>query len=272
MTMAQMKSIRDDIAAKDELVASATLPFSSLQHEYAGNAAFLRKIDDLPTKYDCYRRVRGDGNCFYRAYVFAILERIAVRRDIALLTRLTQHLSTTVPRMVALGMPDYCVEPFHDMLHDEVAALAESLNDATRDAGERDDVDNATVVTLREHFNDQETSMYIVMMARFLTSTYMQEHSDDFCAFLPDEFEFSVKKFTTTQVEPIDRESDAVQCTALVRELGVPLRVEYLDQSDGPLVGHAFAPSEGSDSEHEAEVVLLYRPGHYDVLYAKKEE
>jgi ubiquitin thioesterase protein OTUB1 len=261
MTMAQEAQIRADIAAKDELVASMTLPFSVLEKEYASNPAFLRKIADLPKQYSSYRRVRGDGNCFYRAYVFAILEIIAVRRDAQLLARLQAHLGTTMERMVALDMPDYCVEPFHDMLVDEVTPIATSVNDASCD-NQKDDMENATVTSLRAHFNDDETSMYIVMMARFLTSTYLQEHADDFIAFLPDGCE-SVKRFCTQQVEPINRESDNLQCTALVKEFGIPLRIEYLDQTDGGLVGHVIPDGD------KPIVHLLYRPGHYDILYEK---
>lgn len=44
-------------------------------------------------------------------------------------------------------------------------------------------------------------------------------------------------------------------------QLDIPIRVEYLDQTNSALNGHVFP--EG----REPLVHLLYRPGHYDVLY-----
>jgi len=55
-----------------------------------------------------------------------------------------------------------------------------------------------------------------------------------------------------------------VQIIALTEMLGVPVAIEYLDASGTP---SAVVFPEGS----EPVVSLLYRPGHYDVLYPKEE-
>lgn len=82
-------------------------------------------------------------------------------------------------------------------------------------------------------------------------------------------------QFCKTSVEPMGEESDHVHIIALSDTLGVPIRVVYLDRSScdsGNLAvnHHDFVPS-GEDSEMSAEpvVTMLYRPGHYDILYAK---
>ena len=51
--------------------------------EYAeGSTIFLAKIDRLGSLgYSYMRRTRGDGNCFYRAFVFGYLERLLLRTD-----------------------------------------------------------------------------------------------------------------------------------------------------------------------------------------------
>jgi ubiquitin thioesterase protein OTUB1 len=70
-------------------------------------------------------------------------------------------------------------------------------------------------------------------------------------------------------------ESDHVHITALSDALGVPVRVVYLDQSgdinEKPVSvnNHDFIP-EGMDSAVDPYVILLYRPGHYDILYRKE--
>ena len=77
-------------------------------------------------------------------------------------------------------------------------------------------------------------------------------------------------------------ESDHVHIIALSDALGVPIRVVYLDRStydiDHVIVNHHdFIPSAGdlpsagggSSETTKPIVTLLYRPGHYDILYLK---
>ena len=77
-------------------------------------------------------------------------------------------------------------------------------------------------------------------------------------------------------------ESDHVHITALSDALGVPIRVVYLDRSSCDTGGvsvnhHDFRPTvvgdkpvASSSSEITSPfITLLYRPGHYDILYQK---
>lgn len=76
-------------------------------------------------------------------------------------------------------------------------------------------------------------------------------------------------------------ESDHVHITALSDALGVPIRVVYLDRSSCDAGGvsvnhHDFLPgagdlpiSSGSSEKSNPFITLLYRPGHYDILYPK---
>lgn len=40
------------------------------------NAVFTRKLEEIKKTYKQMRIIRGDGNCFYRAYMFAIVESV----------------------------------------------------------------------------------------------------------------------------------------------------------------------------------------------------
>lgn len=80
-------------------------------------------------------------------------------------------------------------------------------------------------------------------------------------------------------------ESDHVHIIALSDALGVPIRVMYLDRSScdsGNLSvnHHDFIPAANSSEDAAAMssttaaaekpyITLLYRPGHYDILYPK---
>lgn len=74
-------------------------------------------------------------------------------------------------------------------------------------------------------------------------------------------------------------ESDHVHITALSDALGVPIRVVYLDRSSCDTGGtsvnhHDFVPTSegtagGGSEARKPYITLLYRPGHYDILYCK---
>jgi ubiquitin thioesterase protein OTUB1 len=85
-------------------------------------------------------------------------------------------------------------------------------------------------------------------------------------------------------VELMGEESDHVHIIALSDALGVPIRVMYLDRSScdsgnlsvnhhdfipapNSLEGDAAAPS--TTAAEKPYITLLYRPGHYDILYPK---
>lgn len=64
------------------------------------------------------------------------------------------------------------------------------------------------------------------------------------------------------EVEPMCKESDHIHIIALAQALNVSIQVEYMDRGEGGTTNPHVFP-EGS----EPKVYLLYRPGHYDILY-----
>ncbi|XP_032883617.1 ubiquitin thioesterase OTUB2 isoform X2 [Amblyraja radiata] len=71
----------------------------------------------------------------------------------------------------------------------------------------------------------------------------------------------SIKDFCAQEVEPMAVESDHIHITALTQALGISIQVEYMDKTDTEINHHIFP--EGS----KPLVYLLYKPGHYDILY-----
>ena len=67
------------------------------------------------------------------------------------------------------------------------------------------------------------------------------------------------------EVEPMGKESDHIHISALTAATGISIQVEYLDRgSDDSIIGHVFP--EGTTPQ----IYLLYKPGHYDILYKWK--
>ena len=80
---------------------------------------FLLGIDFLGTKYEAFRRVRGDGNCFYRAFLFSYLEQLHYHRetDVARLEldRIKAIILISKNELVDIGYSELAIESFHDV-------------------------------------------------------------------------------------------------------------------------------------------------------------
>jgi hypothetical protein len=48
----------------------------------SGSAVFVAKIKKLETMYKSIRRARGDGNCFFRSFIFAYMESLVHTADL----------------------------------------------------------------------------------------------------------------------------------------------------------------------------------------------
>jgi len=68
--------------------------------------------------------------------------------------------------------------------------------------------------------------------------------------------------FTFKEVEPMYRESDHIHVIALTSVINIAVSIIYLDRTDQiKAIPHNFP--EGS----EPKLYILYRPGHYDIIY-----
>jgi len=68
-TLQQMTDISQSIVDSQPLIADSSSILGALQEEYQNNTdspGFLPGLAYLDKKYARIRRVRGDGNCFYR--------------------------------------------------------------------------------------------------------------------------------------------------------------------------------------------------------------
>ncbi|XP_005864499.1 PREDICTED: ubiquitin thioesterase OTUB1 [Myotis brandtii] len=240
--MAQQDRIQQEIAVQNPLV-SERLELSVLYKEYAeDDNIYQQKIKDLHKKYSYIRKTRPDGNCFYRAFGFSHLE--ALLDDSKELQRFKAVSAKSKEDLVSQGFTEFTIEDFHNTFMD----LIEQVEKQT------------SVADLLASFHDQSTSDYLVVYLRLLTSGYLQRESKFFEHFI--EGGRTVKEFCQQEVEPMCKESDHIHIIALAQALNVSIQVEYMDRGEGGTTNPHIFP-EGS----EPKVYLLYRPGHYDILY-----
>ncbi|KAJ3681295.1 hypothetical protein LUZ60_015784 [Juncus effusus] len=247
-------------------------PLSALAAEFQSGSPILQeKIKLLGEKYGALRRTRGDGNCFYRSFMFSYLEHILEKQDKREVERVMLNIEQCKKTLQSLGYIDFTFEDFFSIF---IELLESVLQGSETSIGHEE---------LLEKARDQNVSDYVVMFFRFITSGEIQRRSDFFEPFIAGLSNNTVNQFCKTAVEPMGEESDHVHITALCDALGVAIRVVYLDRSScdsrSPSVNHHdFLPSNtdadadaggGSEERREEEpfVTLLYRPGHYDILY-----
>ena len=272
LSVEQEEAIRLSIRQSQPLVGPLE-PFTALQAAYADNPKFLHKLRTGADVYGHVRRVRGDGNCFYRSLLFSILEfallpppSIPPARHFELVQAFYTQFTASPGAMLASGVyTDIIVEDFYETTLDVVKfATARTLQQLGRtalsDAAERA-VRRQLLVELEARMNDEERVQWYITWLRCLTSYHLQTHPDDYAPYMVDHP--SVKAFCTAEVDGINREADAPQILALCTEMQLPVHIEYLDNSDGPLRGYTIP--EGRD----AVITVLYRPGHYDIIYKR---
>ncbi|EOX99621.1 Otubain, Ubiquitin thioesterase Otubain, Peptidase C65, otubain isoform 6 [Theobroma cacao] len=246
-------------------------PLTMLAAEYeSGSPILLEKIKLLGQQYAAIRRTRGDGNCFFRSFMFSYLEYVLESQDHAEVDRIKGNVEECRKTLQSLGYADFTFEDFFALFLEQLDSVLQ---------GNEDSISQDELII---RSRDQSISDYVVMFFRFVTSGEIRKRSEFFEPFILGLTNATVEQFCKSSVEPMGEESDHVHITALSDALGVPIRVVYLDRSSCDNGGvsvnhHDFVPTSGGHSNATSGstepvspfITLLYRPGHYDILYPK---
>lgn len=256
--------IKEQIA-RDRPILGPLMPAgAALLEEYqsSDNVNFLSKIAEISNSYEFVRYTRGDGNCFYRAFSAGMIES---------LLRLNASISDTKDRAIdeprihqvletvkeTLGRAPFELMAYEDFYDDLVFHLTKSCWQSTDE--------------LAMYWSDNPHSSHaLVVVLRLLVSAHLRMHAEEYVPFLVDaNFEESpmdqMADFCQKHVECMGVESDQIHIIALANCLGCKVTIAYLDGTEGPLSLLDFASDKQNPPSFS--VHLLYRPGHYDLLY-----
>jgi len=249
LIMKQQRQIEQEISDTIPFV-SESQTISVLDCEYTDDPIYKLKVSDLASKYKSIRKTRPDGNCFFRAFAYAYLEYLVRNKeDYEQFRELAQ---SSRERLIKLGFPQFTLEDFHDTFMSVVERVAPTDNE------------EETLQELHNLFNEQGYSDYVVVYLRLITSGQLQEGADFYQNFIDGNC--TMEEFRHQEVEPMYKESDHIHIIAICTELNVGVRVEYMDRGaaeGGKVIAHDFPDG------LKPKVFLLYRPGHYDILYPK---
>jgi len=250
--IAQQERIREeDVLTKPyvgELVAVTTLA-----SEFESASSTLQtKVSLLPSSFQMMRTTRPDGNCFYRGFAFGLAEWLLSAAPLDEVDRVVGVLEGSKDQLLSAGFDEF-IDDFWDITMVPLRAIK-----TARQGGDPYSHDR-----LLEAFRDPGRTEYIVQYMRFLVSLHLALNADFFQFFIEGSG-LSVEEFRRIEVEAVGRDADHVQITALTAYLGVGVKVVYLDQTttDSGAASEIVIP----DSAPPV-TTLLYRPGHYDILY-----
>ena len=247
-TQAQLEQISSDIKANQALTSN-TVPVTELSLLFEPNTNFQKGCNYLATKYESYRCIRGDGNCYYRAFLYSLCQKLFLEKGDEL-KRIITYVKSSIGTVETFGYDRFTVEIFHEEMVDLLAKVASAQ----------------TFETIHKMLNEENaTSDYCVWYLRVITSAYLKADTDRFIHFLDDPNYFDVETFCQREIDPMGRETTMVGVLALAEAFNVTVDIEYLDGREmvgKKLVKHSFG-KDGSTST----LTMLYRPGHYDILY-----
>ncbi|KAF2273646.1 cysteine proteinase [Westerdykella ornata] len=263
--LAQMQRLSNDYVPEDTgPLVGERQSTTELTAEYAnGDPIYRTKTAALPRKYAFYRRCRGDGHCGWRAIAFSYFETLIRVADVGKLDVEQVRLKSMQNLLNAAGHSDDIVGDFAEETFGLMQELAILMTTPNSDPCEH----------LLRNFNDYSRSMAIVTHFKLLASAWIQAHPDDYLPFVldyPDLKSYCEENFERAVCE-IDHVGVAALSEAVVKPAGFALEVLYLDRSPGDEINHTYRAEplaqEGFPITNPPTLRLLYRPGHYDVLY-----
>ncbi|KAJ5930433.1 hypothetical protein N7466_005926 [Penicillium verhagenii] len=222
--------------------------------EYANaDPTFATKTNALSITHPMSRIMKGDGNCGWRAVAFGYFETLFNLRDIMRVQRELARIKSLSTLLDQVGQQEELYEIFVDATEDIFAQTVAAIQN-----GEHDET------FLVNAFNADYSSSAVITHFRLLTSAWMKLNPHRYQAFLA----LPLDSYCATRIETVRTEIDEVGLQALVDGViegaGFGVEILYLDRSEGDAVTpHQLSPNRPS----EATIRLLYRPGHYDILY-----
>ncbi|KAI8819263.1 peptidase C65 Otubain-domain-containing protein [Fimicolochytrium jonesii] len=239
--------------------------FDGLLAEYALSPVFLSKAHNLSSTSTGIRTAKRDGNCFYRAFSFRLCELLHQHSDTPWAKAVVKRAEGTRGVLGEVGYDVGLLEDFWEVFEGVLRPVGEEGGQT--EGGEGGE-------TLLEKMRTEYVSDTIVCYLRLVTAAVLKKNRDLFEAFILDSYP-SLDLFISSQVEPMNIEADQPHIVAIATALGVTVRIANLDptltDSSGTVNYHEIEPLEPLDvQEGKKEVVLLYRPGHYDVLYPRE--
>ncbi|KKZ60564.1 hypothetical protein EMCG_04741 [[Emmonsia] crescens] len=186
------------------------------------------------------------------AVAFGYFETLFNLRDTTKLAQELARIKSFNKLLDSAGCQEHLYEMFVDATEELLGQTSQEI-----EKGNYDDS------FLFNAFNDEYNSSSIIMHFRLMTSAWMKLNPSRYADFLG----MSVDEYCAKTIETVKTEIDEIGIQGLfdgvIEGSGFAIEILYLDRSEGTEV----TPHLLSSNNPIATIRLLYRPGHYDLLY-----
>ncbi|KAL3420468.1 ubiquitin thiolesterase [Phlyctema vagabunda] len=235
----------------------------AIAQEYAkADPVYVAKTAHLPQIYSHYRPIAGDGNCGWRAIAFSYLETLLRTGDQERLQEEAARMRSLDNMLVKIGgFEEWMIEDFTENTHELLRELADTVHDP--DHG---------LERITEKLNEDGTSSSIVYHLRMLAVSWLKGNADTYSGFIQDVN--GVQGYGNV-LQSVNQEIDHLGMTLLIdvllKPIGFAVEIVYLDRSEGTEANtHVMQEVDTNGvpvNPDGPRIYLLYRPGHYDILY-----
>jgi ubiquitin thioesterase protein OTUB1 len=219
---------------------------SVLKEEYKANK-FENCFDVLYTKYKNVRRMRRDGSCFYRAFLFQLFEHLILQKEDRTLFNKIKQITEASKQdlMTNAGYDEIVIVDFYDAFIDAINVLPNVESEHAQ----------SHLIGL---LGNNEEANYLIMYIRWLTACYLKKNAILYEDFVGGD----IAGFCIREVEQLDVDADHIQIIALTSYFEIGVEINSVDGNG--TIQTIMLPEEGYDGWRPK---VLYVPGHYDALY-----
>ncbi|PRQ18398.1 putative ubiquitinyl hydrolase 1 [Rosa chinensis] len=86
----------------------------------------------LGEQYAAIRRTRGDGNCFFRSFMFSYLEHILESQDVSEVDRIKANVEQCRKTLQTLGYADFTFEDFFSLFLEQLDSVLQGNEESIR--------------------------------------------------------------------------------------------------------------------------------------------
>ena len=240
-------ALRQEIELNSPLI-SDQLPIIVLLSDYENNFNYSKSIKEITNKYKFIRKVRRDGNCFYRSFIYRLFEHICMKNNKELFEYIKKKITDAKDLIQNNGYDWTFIQDFYNIFNNQFNTAFNSLQ--SKGVSVRDYLDTL--------FSDKEAGNYLIYFIRFCIAAYLKENSFLYEVYVDMPFQ----NWITNEVEAIDHEADQIQIMACVNYFDIGVRIEYLNPDKNEVMKF---PEDKPDKD--IFITVLFTPGHYDILY-----
>ncbi|XP_008645727.1 uncharacterized protein [Zea mays] len=289
----QMHNFNSDSTVIIPHVNHQTIPMTGIIEHYnlmetdAGRGViFHSNVLNLRRAYSEFRPVHGDGDCFYRSFMFSYLEQVLDRQDTH-----EEHRLLAAVEGVARHHAHLEWNSEFSLRHKAFKTLIKKVMRWKRHNRWKNvlTTDSYSKQKLLKFFSGCGRPDNIFAFLRLVAAIWIYSHSEEFEPLIPELDEYdTLREWCSQEVIRHKVFTDHVQMTALVTALGVPLRVEYLlqvgdgqDLYDRQEDSQDYTPTSTCWSSHRRQlphvhvvprVTVLYTNAHYDIIYPHRRD